>query len=81
MVIISVSRNGDVWLGSEQIMVSSVAERIRYQSSKFGPPKRIYVKADAYAKYRSVTAVLEQVRAAGIENVSFIASPWSGLQQ
>jgi biopolymer transport protein ExbD len=60
-------------------MASLVSTKIQDHSQKGGTPKRVYVEADGYAKYQLVSEVLDQIRAAGIENVSFVVSPWSGL--
>jgi biopolymer transport protein ExbD len=78
-IIISVYRNGEVWFRNERITASLVSTKIQDHSQKGGTPKRVYVEADGYAKYQLVSEVLDQIRAAGIENVSFVVSPWSGL--
>jgi biopolymer transport protein ExbD len=38
-----------------------------------GAEKRIYIRADARGKYRDVKAILCQIRASGVENVSFLS--------
>jgi biopolymer transport protein ExbD len=37
-----------------------------------GSERKVYLRADARAKYGEVKAVLDQIRLAGIENVAFM---------
>ncbi len=70
-VIISVWRDGRVYLGNDQIespiLVSAVPEAIRCSGEK-----RVYVQADARAQYRSVKNVVDALSAAEIKDVVFL---------
>lgn len=74
-LIVSVMRDGKTYFGSEAVrsadrLRQKLQDRIRTSSEK-----RVYIKADARAKYRAVNWVLGQIRRAGIEKVSFLTQP------
>ena len=69
-MLVSVFRDGKVFFGNELINSGELSAKIR-QSLSSRPERRGYVRADARVRYSTVLDVLEGVRAAGIENVSF----------
>lgn len=71
-IIVSVSRNGDVWPGSIQTSTGRLPTEIQAAVSH-GSERRVYIHADPQARYSDVRAVLSAVRSAGIENVAFFA--------
>jgi len=68
---ISVTRDGHVYFRIHRIMLQYLTEEIR-QGVRNGAEKRIYLNVDARAKYGDTTAVLDQIRLAGIEKVSLL---------
>jgi len=69
-MLVSVFRDGKVFFGNELINSGELSAKIRqFLSSR--PERRVYVSADARVRYSAVLDVLEGVRSAGIENVSF----------
>ena len=66
-------RDGKVYLGHSQVARGDLTEMIR-EGVRNGAEKKVYVSADARAKYGNVTAVLEEIRLSGIENVAFLTS-------
>ena len=66
-------RDGKVYLGHSQVARGDLTEMIR-EGVRSGAEKKVYVSADARAKYGSVSAVLEEIRLSGIENVAFLTS-------
>ena len=71
---IVVRRDGVIFLGVEQIPSGQLAARLR-AGLRNGPESRVYIEADAHAKYGEIVEVLDMVRAAGIEKVSFLTRP------
>jgi biopolymer transport protein TolR len=69
-MLVAVFRDGKVLFGNELINSGELSDKIRQSLSK-GAERRVYVRADARVRYSAVLDVLEGVRAAGIENVSF----------
>jgi len=68
---ISVTRDGHVYFRSQRIMLQYLPEEI-HQGVRNGAEKRIYLNADARAKYGDTIAFLDQIRLAGIEKVSLL---------
>ena len=71
-LIVSVLRDGKIYLDSGLLRS---ADRLRTELRdrvRSGSEKRVYIKADARAKYSAVNWVLDQVQRAGIEKVSFL---------
>ena len=63
---------GDKNAGGEILNPTDIAPRLR--SMLFpGVEKRVYLKADGRAKYGDVEAALDQIRYAGISNITIIA--------
>jgi hypothetical protein len=58
---ISVTRDGRIYFRNNIIMLQDLPEQIR-QGVQNGAEKRIYLNADARAKYADVLAVLDQIR-------------------
>jgi biopolymer transport protein TolR len=68
---ISITREGKVFFGSDRVRPSDLPPRIRGSVSR-GSEKKIYIRADARAKYASVAEVLDNVHDAGIEKIGFL---------
>lgn len=69
-----VLRDGKVYFGSDQIPVSVLAEKIQLRLQDHGIERKVYITADARARYGVVKVVLEGVRSAGILRVAFLAN-------
>jgi len=70
-MIISVSRSGDIFMQNDRVR-SALAAKIR-QSLSDGAEPKVYIRADARARYSSVKSILDQVQSAGVKDVSFLA--------
>jgi biopolymer transport protein ExbD/biopolymer transport protein TolR len=67
-VIVGISASGDVYLGSTKSDISQIADKVRdLISGKLD--KTVYVKSDGRAKYGDVVKVVDEIRAAGVDNV------------
>lgn len=69
-MIVAVQRDGRVWLRNQTISAAELPIHLR-EAVSHGAERKVYIHADAHARYRSVLNVLSAVRAAGIENVGF----------
>jgi biopolymer transport protein ExbD/biopolymer transport protein TolR len=70
-VIVGISASGDVYLGSTKSDVSQIADQVRDRiSNKLD--KTVFVKSDGRAKYGDVVKVVDEIRAAGVDNVGLI---------
>ena len=68
---ISLTRDGRLFFRNDKITIQDLLEEIR-KGIRNGAEKRIYLNIDARSKYGDTLAVLDQIRQAGIENVSFL---------
>src|SRR3981189_811600 len=70
-VIVGISSSGDVYLGNVKSDLSQVADQVRDRiSNKLD--KTVYVKSDGRAKYGVVVKVVDEIRAAGVDNVGLL---------
>jgi biopolymer transport protein ExbD len=72
-VLIAVTRNGSVFLSPGNIKVTSdqLPEKVRDLLTN-KTDKMVYIKADMRAKYSSVEDVVDNVRAAGVDQIGLI---------
>jgi biopolymer transport protein ExbD len=66
-------RDGKVFFGSDQAVIEGLPAQIR-ESLNRGAERRVYISADKHVYYRTVREVLDRVRMAGVENVSFLVN-------
>ena len=72
---VTVQRNGDVFLGNERLAPYKLPEAIQ-QRLKRGSERKIYISADARAKYGIVRDVLAGIQSSGVKEVAFLV--WEG---
>jgi biopolymer transport protein TolR len=68
---IAITRNGAVYFCNRRTRPLSLPNQIR-TAVYDGSEKRIYLVADARAKYGDVKAILAQIQSSGVENVSLL---------
>jgi len=68
---VMVTRDGQVYLCDSHLMCGDLTDEIR-ERVRNGAEKKVYLAVDARAKYGDAKAVLDQIRMAGIGNVSFL---------
>ena len=73
-IIVSVTRNGDIFLGTDRIRPELLPDKIRDAISR-GAERRIYVNADKRANYRDVKRAIDSIHSSGVENISILAVP------
>ena len=69
-VVVAITRDGKVFLGSDQVaedLVAKVQERIASRVDK-----TVYIKSDSRAKYERVVTVVDEVRSAGVDQLGLI---------
>jgi biopolymer transport protein TolR len=70
-VIVAITRDGNVFLGADQVqpdqLVNDIQERMVTRADK-----TVYLRSDARAKYETVVDVVDQIRAAGVDQLGLI---------
>ncbi len=69
--MITIQRDGTIVFGSERVRAYQIPSRIQ-ERLKGGAEHRVYLVPDARCKYAAVVEVIDSVREAGIEPVTFI---------
>jgi biopolymer transport protein TolR len=70
-MLIAVTREGKVFFRADPVRPEQLPAMIRNSVSR-GSERKVYIKADARAKYSWVAEVLDGVHTAGIEKVGFL---------
>ena len=72
-VLISVTRNGTVFLspGNLRVTADQLPEKVKDLLTN-KPDKMVYIKSDARARYGAVEDVIDNVRAAGVDQIGLI---------
>jgi biopolymer transport protein TolR len=71
-LVVAVNRQGDVFFGKDRLndptqLTNKVKDRIANRTDK-----TVYVRADARAKYKFVVDVVDNVRAAGVDDLGLL---------
>jgi biopolymer transport protein ExbD/biopolymer transport protein TolR len=70
-VLIAVTRNGEVFLGSTKLAAADLPGKVKDMlTTKLN--KTCYVKADSRARYEKVVEVVDNLRAAGVDNIGLL---------
>jgi biopolymer transport protein ExbD/biopolymer transport protein TolR len=70
-IIVAVSRTGDTYLGQNRIPRDQITDKVRDQISG-RIDKTVFLRCDARAKYGDVVAVVDEIRAAGVDNLGLL---------
>src|SRR6266852_7664756 len=71
-LVVAITRQGDVYFGKDLVrdtsqLTNKIKDRIANKQDKI-----VYVRADARAKYKSVVDVVDNVRAAGVDDLGLL---------
>jgi biopolymer transport protein ExbD/biopolymer transport protein TolR len=70
-LIVAVMRDGKLFFGNDRIDADQLTQKIKDRLAS-RVDKRVYVRADARAKYGSVVEVVDNVRAAGVDDLGLL---------
>ncbi len=71
-IIIAVARDGAVYIGNDKTDINNLTSIMREKFKDKLTEKTIFISADNRAKYSAVTAVVDNVRAAGVDQVGLL---------
>ena len=70
-LVVAVMRDGKVYLNSDAVTPEALTDRVKDAVSRRAD-KRIFVKADAGARYGDVVNVVDDVRSAGVDQLGLL---------
>ena len=70
-VVVAITRDGAVFLGRDKIDPDQLTNKIKDRIAA-RVDKRVYVRSDARAHYKSVVDVVDNVRAAGVDDLGLL---------
>ena len=66
-----IPRDGKIFFGARQVSAEELPVMLR-QGVRNGAPKKVYIRADARVRYRTVIAVLDGIRSARLSDIAFV---------
>jgi biopolymer transport protein ExbD len=70
-VVVAVSRDGKLYLNSDQVQMEEIANKVRDQIAQ-RVEKTVYIKSDARAKFETVVKAIDEVRSAGVDQLGLL---------
>jgi len=70
-LLVAVMRDGKVYFGNDMISPDALTEKIKDRLAN-RVDKRVFIRADARAKYGTVVEVVDNVRAAGVDDLGLL---------
>jgi biopolymer transport protein ExbD/biopolymer transport protein TolR len=70
-ILVAITRDNKVFLGNDLIAPDQLSDKVRDRLAN-KTDKRIYIKADARAKYGTVVEVVDNVRSAGVDDLGLL---------
>jgi len=73
-LLVAVTRDGKIFFGNDQVQPDQITEKIK-QRVATAPGQTVFVRADARARYGKVVEVVDNVRAAGVDQLGLLTAP------
>jgi biopolymer transport protein TolR len=70
-LLVAINKDGQVFLGYQEIDPAGLAQRIRDRIAGQGD-KPVFVKADARCRYAAVAGVVDSIRSAGVSELGLL---------
>ena len=77
-LLLAVAKDGKVYFGNTEIQLDQITEKIKDRLAAKTDSKMVFVKADARAKYKFVVDVVDNVRAAGVDQLGLLTEQKKG---
>jgi biopolymer transport protein ExbD len=71
-LLVAVMRDGSIFFGSDKVPADQLTSKVKDKLSSKAGDKRVFVKADARAKYGAVVDVVDNVRSAGVDELGLL---------
>jgi biopolymer transport protein TolR len=70
-LLVAVQRDGSIFLGNDRLSADQLTQKVKDRLAN-KVEKRVFVRADARAKYGSVVDVVDNVRSAGVDQLGLL---------
>jgi len=70
-LVVAIMRDGKIYFNSDMVTAESLTDQVKDKLAN-SSNKRIFVKADAGARYGDVVAVVDDVRSAGVDQLGLL---------
>jgi biopolymer transport protein ExbD len=70
-ILLAVMRDGNIYLGTDRIGLTEITVKVKDLIAN-RLDKTVFVKSDMRARYGAVVAVVDEVRAAGVDNIGLL---------
>jgi|SRR5690348_6976585 biopolymer transport protein TolR len=70
-LLVAVMRDGKIFFGNDQVSPDALTEKIKDRLAN-RVDKRVFIRADARAKYGTVVEVVDNVRSAGVDDLGLL---------
>jgi len=70
-LLVSITKDGKVYFGSDQIQVDNLTQKVKDRLAN-KQDKRVYVKADMRTRFGYFVQVVDNVRAAGVDDLGLL---------
>lgn len=70
-LLVAINREGQVFFGAEKVSATDLTQRIRERIAGHND-KPVFVKADARCRYGNIVEVVDNVRAAGVNELGLL---------
>ena len=79
-LIVAVMRDGKIFFGNDPITPDALTQKVKDRLTN-RVDKRVYIRADARAKFGSVVEVVDNVRSAGVDQLGLLTDQKKNNQQ
>jgi biopolymer transport protein ExbD len=74
-MIVFVMRDGSTYFGNERIIISELPAKIKDRLRDNAVERKVYIRADRRAQYRSIKELLDGLHSSGITKIAFLTTP------
>lgn len=72
-ILIAINANGDIWIDNREIDIRAVRANIQVLKASY-PQSSVIIQSDQDASTGKLVKVMDQIRLAGVQNISIAAS-------
>ena len=77
-LLLAIAKDGKVYFGTTEIQLDKITEKVKEGLAAKTDSKMVFVKADARARYKYVVDVVDNVRAAGVDDLGLLTEQKKG---